>query len=57
MKVKVVERFVDKHTDEFYKIDQIIDVSKERYLEIKNYVTLIDDSDNIKNKKRKKIKG
>ena len=57
MKVKVIQRFVDKYTDEFYKIDQIIDVSKKRYLEIEKYVTLIEDTENKnaenKNKKAK----
>ena len=45
MKVKVVSVFRDKHTKETYKANQEIEVSKERYNEIKQYVEI------IKNKK------
>lgn len=41
MKVRVIERFNDKNTKEFYKLNQEIDVSKERYEEIKKYVEII----------------
>ena len=45
MKVKVVSVFRDKYTDETYKPNQEIEVSKERYNEIEQYVEI------IKNKK------
>lgn len=41
MKVRVIERFNDKNTKEFYKLNQEIEVSKERYEEIKKYVEII----------------
>ena len=50
MKVKVIERFVDKNTNEFYKIDQILKVTKERYKEIKKYVEpIIEEKTDRKN--------
>lgn len=42
MKVKVIERFVDKYTNEFYKLNQILDIPKNRYNEIKQYVEIIE---------------
>lgn len=41
MKVKVVSVFRDKYTKEIYKADDIIEVSKERYEEIEQYVEKI----------------
>lgn len=41
MKVKVKSVFRDKHTKETYKVDQVIEVSKTRYNEIKQYVEKI----------------
>ncbi len=41
MKVKVISIFVDKNTKERYKLNQELEVSKERYEEIKNYVEII----------------
>ena len=41
MKVKVVSVFTDKYTRETYKANQVIEVSKERYKEIKQYVERI----------------
>ena len=41
MKVKVVSVFRDKHTDETYELNQEIEVSKERYNEIEQYVEII----------------
>ena len=38
MKVKVVSVFKDKYTNERYKANQVIEVSKGRYNEIKQYV-------------------
>lgn len=35
MKCKVIKRFNDKNTKEFYKLNQVIEVSEERYKEIK----------------------
>ena len=37
VKCVVIERFNDKNTKEFYKLGQIIEVSQERYEEIKKY--------------------
>ena len=41
MKVKVVSVFKDKYTKETYNENQIIEVSKTRYSEIKQYVAII----------------
>lgn len=41
MKVKVISVFRDKHTKETYKANDVIEVSKERYNEIKQYVEII----------------
>ena len=41
MKVRVVSVFTDKYTKKTYKLDDVIDVSKERYREIKRYVEII----------------
>lgn len=41
MKVKVVSVFRDKYTKETYKPNQVIEVSKERYNEVKQYVEKI----------------
>ena len=38
MRVKVKSVFIDKNTNEKYKLNQELDVSKERYKEIKKYV-------------------
>ena len=41
MKVRVVSIFTDKYTKKTYKLGDVIDVSKERYREIKQYVEII----------------
>ena len=41
MKVRVISVFVDKYTNEKYKLDKELDVSKERYKEIQQYVEKI----------------
>lgn len=41
MRVRVIERFNDKNTKEFYKLNRELEVSKERYEEIKKYVEII----------------
>lgn len=41
MKVKVVSVFRDKYTNETYELNDEIEVSKERYNEIKQYVEKI----------------
>ena len=41
MKVKVVSVFKDKNTKETYTAGKVIEVSKERYNEIKQYVEKI----------------
>jgi hypothetical protein len=44
MKVRVIKRFNDKNTNEYYKLNQIIEISKERYEEIKKYVNLCEET-------------
>lgn len=41
MKVQVVSIFVDKYTKKTYKLGDKIEVSKERYKEIEQYVEII----------------
>lgn len=44
MKAKVINKFIDKHTKQLYKVGTIIEVSKERLAEIKakgNFVEII----------------
>lgn len=41
MKVKVISVFRDKYTKRTYKLGEKIEVSKERYNEIKQYVEII----------------
>ena len=43
VKVKVKERFRDKYTLEIYEINKILEVSEERYEEIKKYVILFEE--------------
>lgn len=43
MKVKVIKKFQDKNTFEVYEIDKILEVSNERYEEIKDYVKLFEE--------------
>lgn len=47
MKVKVKEIFRDKYTNEVYKLNKELDVTDERYEEIKQYVDKVE-----KNKKK-----
>lgn len=35
MKIKVLKSFADKHTKESYEVGQIVELTKERYAEIK----------------------
>lgn len=35
MKVKVVKEFIDKYTKKLHKVDEVMDVSKERLAEIR----------------------
>jgi ABC-type phosphate/phosphonate transport system substrate-binding protein len=41
MKVKVVSVFRDKYTKEIYSAGQVIEVSKERYKEVQQYVEIV----------------
>jgi hypothetical protein len=41
MKVKVISVFRDKYTNKFHRVGDEIEVSKERYKEIKDYVEVI----------------
>lgn len=44
MKVKVIYVFRDKNTNKRYKKDEILDIDKKRYEEIKDYVELVNDT-------------
>lgn len=35
MKVRVMEEFIDKHTKKVHKVDEVMDVTKERLAEIR----------------------
>lgn len=54
MKCIVVKRFNDKNTKEFYKLNQVIEVSEERYKEIKEFVNLFEET--VKKSDRRKGK-
>lgn len=60
MKLKVIQRFRDKYTNEFYKINQILEVDEKRFNELikeKDYVSLINEGITIKSDQKKgKIK-
>mgnify|MGYP001738542482 FL=1 len=43
IKVKVMNKFVDKYTNELYEINQILEVTEKRYEEIKKYVELFEE--------------
>lgn len=54
MKCIVIKRFNDKNTKEFYKLNQVIEVSEERYKEIKQFVNLFEET--VKKSDRRKGK-
>ena len=54
MKCKVIKRFNDKNTKEFYNLNQVIEVSEERYKEIKQFVNLFEET--VKKSDRRKGK-
>ena len=54
MKCIVIKRFNDKNTREFYKLNQVIEVSEERYKEIKQFVNLFEET--VKKSDRRKGK-
>jgi hypothetical protein len=41
MKVRVKSVFIDKNTNEKYKLNKELDVSKDRYKEIQKYVEIV----------------
>ncbi len=43
MKVKVVVKFKDKYTSSWHYVDEILNVSEERYKEIERFVKVIID--------------
>ena len=55
IKVKVINQFVDKYTNELYEINQILEVTEERYNEIKKYVELFEEI--VKKSDRRKGKA
>lgn len=50
MKVKVISVFIDKKTKERYKLNSELNITKERYEEIKDFVEPIKDTKNNSNK-------
>ena len=55
MKVRVISVFKDIYTNEVYKLNKELDVSKERYEEIKDYVEIINSTS--KEKKTEKVEN
>lgn len=55
MKCIVTKRFNDKNTKKFYKLNQEIEVSKERYEEIKKYVKPFEES--VKKSAEERVKN
>ena len=41
MKVRVKSVFIDKNTNEKYKLNQELDISKGRYKEVQQYVEIV----------------
>lgn len=54
IKCIVIKRFNDKYTKEFYKLNKILEVSEERYNEIKDFVKLFEET--VKKSDRRKGK-
>lgn len=54
MKCIIKKRFNDKNTKEFYKLNQVIEVSEERYKEIQEFVNLFEET--VKKSDRRKGK-
>ena len=46
MKVKVKEIFKDKYTNEIYKLNDEIEVTEQRFKEIKDYVEKVNKNNN-----------
>lgn len=55
MKVKVISVFKDKNTKEVYKLNKELEVSKDRYEEIKDYVEVINSTS--KEMKKEKVEN
>ena len=53
VQVKVIERFKDKYTSEIYEVDRILNVTEERYEEIKKYVIKLFEERAKKSARRK----
>lgn len=43
IKVKVIKRFRDQYTQEIYEVNRVLNVSEDRYNEIKKYVKLFEE--------------
>ena len=52
-KVKVIEMFRDKYTNEVYELNRVLEVDEKRHQEIKNYVEEITEAEETKEKKKK----
>lgn len=55
MKVKVISVFKDKNTNEVYPLDKELEVSKERYEEIKEFVEIINPAKKNTDKKNYEV--
>ena len=53
MKVKVVEMFRDKYTNDIYNLNDVIEVNDKRYKEIERYVEVIKEKAKKDNKNSK----
>lgn len=56
MKVKVVRKFRDKHTNLLHEIDETLEITKERFKEINStaHGTLVEEIKEVKKKKSTK---
>jgi len=45
MKVKVTQKFKDKYTKTWHEFNEILEVSQDRYLEIKKFVKIEDNNE------------
>lgn len=57
MKVKVVEMFRDKYTNEIYKEDKILDVDEKRFAEMGKFVEIVKAKNENTEEPTEAIKG
>ena len=56
MKVKVIKKFVDKHTKKVHKVGEVLTISKERFEEILTVGKLVEEVKEVKAAKPAKEK-